>query len=65
MLAVLEPLTREADPWLEASSVVVLERSTRSPEPSWPAGMRRFADKTYGETRVWFAELDEPDQGSS
>lgn len=65
VLAVLEPLTREADPWLEASSVVVLERSTRSPEPSWPAGMRRFADKTYGETRVWFAELDEPDQGSS
>ncbi len=55
--AVLEPLTRREDPWLEARSVVVLERSTRSPEPSWPAGMRCFANKTYGETRLWFAEL--------
>nr|WP_300340366.1 16S rRNA (guanine(966)-N(2))-methyltransferase RsmD [Actinomyces sp.] len=63
--AVLKPLTRREDPWLEASSVVVLERSTRSPEPGWPAGMRRFADKTYGETRVWFAELDEPGQETS
>ncbi len=63
--AVLEPLTRHEDPWLEARSVVVLERSTRAPEPVWPAGMRCLADKTYGETRLWFAELDTPEEPAS
>ena len=23
----------------------------------WPAGLRRFGEKRYGETCVWFAEL--------
>ena len=27
-----------------------------SPEPAWPAGLERFAEKKYGETRLWFAE---------
>lgn len=43
-------------PRLAESAVVVLERSSRSPEPRWPAAMERFADKKYGETRLWFAE---------
>ncbi|TFH53507.1 16S rRNA (guanine(966)-N(2))-methyltransferase RsmD [Actinomyces viscosus] len=54
--AILTPLTRGEDPWLAASAVVVVERSTRSPEPTWPAGLERFADKRYGETTIWFAE---------
>lgn len=41
---------------LAEGAVVVLERSSRSPEPDWPAGLERFADKKYGETRLWFAE---------
>ena len=41
-------------------AVVVVERSTRSPEPTWPAGLERFADKRYGETTIWFAEPAEP-----
>ncbi|MGK2348770.1 16S rRNA (guanine(966)-N(2))-methyltransferase RsmD [Actinomyces sp. W5033] len=61
VLAMLEPLGRERDPWLAPGAVVVLERSTRSPEPVWPAGLRRFSDKRYGETTVWFAEPDRAD----
>ncbi len=41
---------------LAADAVLVVERSTRSPEPTWPAGVERFDDRTYGETRVWFAQ---------
>jgi 16S rRNA (guanine966-N2)-methyltransferase len=41
---------------LAPASVVVVERSSRSPEPAWPAGLERFAERKYGETRLWFAE---------
>ncbi|MFI2752554.1 16S rRNA (guanine(966)-N(2))-methyltransferase RsmD [Cellulomonas sp. P22] len=41
---------------LTPDAVVVVERSTRSPEPSWPAGLERFDDRSWGETRVWFAQ---------
>ena len=54
--AMLAPLVRRRDPWLAPGAVVVLERSARSPEPAWPAGLRRFGARRYGETRVWFAE---------
>ncbi|MET1033913.1 MAG: 16S rRNA (guanine(966)-N(2))-methyltransferase RsmD [Arthrobacter sp.] len=47
-------------PVLDAGAVVVLERSTRSPEPAWPAGVVRFAERKYGETTLWFAEPVEP-----
>ena len=57
LTAILAPLIRSEEPWLTASAVVVVERSTRSPEPTWPEGMRRFADRRYGETTIWFAEL--------
>ena len=43
-------------PHLAAGAVVVVERSSRTPEPAWPGGMERFAEKKYGETRLWFAE---------
>ncbi|MBP1135833.1 16S rRNA (guanine966-N2)-methyltransferase [Arthrobacter sp. PvP023] len=52
MGAVLEELS----PYLAESAVVVVERSSRSPEPSWPASLERFAEKKYGETKLWFAE---------
>lgn len=50
--AVLTVLT----PRLAEGAVVVLERSTRSPEPAWPPGLERFSERTYGETRLWFLE---------
>ena len=56
LTAILSPLTRSEDPWLAPRAVVVVERSTRSPEPAWPQGLGRFADKRYGETTLWFAE---------
>jgi 16S rRNA (guanine966-N2)-methyltransferase len=52
LATVLEKLGRHLAP----GAVVVVERSSRSPEPSWPAVLERFAEKKYGETRLWFAE---------
>ncbi|MBP2414084.1 16S rRNA (guanine966-N2)-methyltransferase [Arthrobacter stackebrandtii] len=43
-------------PRLSPFAVVVVERSARTPQPTWPAGLALFADKKYGETRLWFAE---------
>lgn len=48
--------------WLAAEAVVVVERSSRAPEPRWPAhtaaeaGLAPVADRRYGETTLWFAE---------
>ncbi|MBT2568342.1 16S rRNA (guanine(966)-N(2))-methyltransferase RsmD [Arthrobacter sp. ISL-85] len=55
--AVLQKLAAHLAP----GAVVVVERSSRSPEPGWPDGMTRFAEKKYGETRLWFAEPFVPD----
>lgn len=41
---------------LAEDATVIVERSSRSPEPVWPANMEKIADKKYGETRLWFAE---------
>ncbi|MGR0159705.1 16S rRNA (guanine(966)-N(2))-methyltransferase RsmD [Paenarthrobacter nitroguajacolicus] len=43
-------------PHLDDAAVVVVERSSRSPEPTWPTALECFADKKYGETKLWFAE---------
>ena len=42
-----------ADEWLAPDAVVVVERSTRSPEP---ACVRRHAERgrRYGETTLWY-----------
>ncbi|NUP58815.1 MAG: 16S rRNA (guanine(966)-N(2))-methyltransferase RsmD, partial [Pseudarthrobacter sp.] len=55
--AVLEKLAAHLAP----GAVVVVERSSRSPEPGWPGALTRFAEKKYGETRLWFAEPFVPD----
>jgi 16S rRNA (guanine966-N2)-methyltransferase len=49
---VLESLTER---WLTDDALVVLERSTRSPEPTWPEGLTRTDERRYGETTLWFA----------
>jgi 16S rRNA (guanine966-N2)-methyltransferase len=43
-------------PHLDDAAVVVVERSSRSPEPAWPDSLECFAHKKYGETKLWFAE---------
>ncbi|WP_306630824.1 16S rRNA (guanine(966)-N(2))-methyltransferase RsmD [Arthrobacter sp. B1I2] len=57
----LSAVLRKLAVHLVPGAVVVVERSSRSPEPEWPDGMTRFAEKKYGETRLWFAEPFVPD----
>ncbi|MEZ0449792.1 16S rRNA (guanine(966)-N(2))-methyltransferase RsmD [Cellulomonas sp. ICMP 17802] len=42
---------------LSAHAVVVVERSSRTPEPTWPDALERFDRRAYGDTVMWFAEL--------
>lgn len=44
---------------LSPGGVVVVERSSRSPEPTWPAGIEPIRSRAYGETTLWFAEIPE------
>lgn len=45
--------------WLASQALVIIERSGRSPEPTWPAALRGDGHKRYGDTTLWFAEADE------
>lgn len=47
-------------PLLREDAVVVVERSSRSPEPRWPAGLERERRKDYGETTIWWASSASP-----
>lgn len=40
-------------------ATLVIERSSRSPEPSWPAGLIATGERRYGETTLWFAVADD------
>ncbi len=40
--------------WLATGSVIVVERSARSVEPAWPAGLVRDRERRYGETVLWY-----------
>ncbi|WP_072687529.1 16S rRNA (guanine(966)-N(2))-methyltransferase RsmD [Rhodococcus marinonascens] len=50
---VLEHL--RAHGWVADGSIVVLERSSRSPETSWPEGFAPVKAKKYGEARIELA----------
>ncbi len=52
-------LTQLTAGWLRDGAIVVLERSTRSVEPSWPQGLRVLNSKTYGETKIWYLTYEE------
>lgn len=43
-------------PLLAPDAAVLVERSSRSPEPTWPEGVARLREKRYGETTLWWAE---------
>lgn len=51
--------------WLVPDALVVVERSSRSPRPAWPTGIRELRRKRYGETTLWYGhaavEPAEPD----
>ena len=40
--------------WLVPGAMVVVERSSRSPAPAWPAGIDAERSKRYGETTLWY-----------
>lgn len=40
--------------WLAPDALVVLERSSRSPEPAWPQPLVTESSRRYGETRLWY-----------
>jgi 16S rRNA (guanine966-N2)-methyltransferase len=42
-------------PRLAPDAIVMLERSSRSPEPAWPNGMELERRKNYGDTTLWWA----------
>ena len=49
--------------WLAPEAMVVVERSSRSPEPAWPDGLVDPRSKRYGETVLWYghaAPMDHP-----
>lgn len=52
----LHDILDAAVPQLHEAATIVVERNTRSPEPTWPEGIEPFHDKTYGSTRIWLAE---------
>ncbi|HVD23412.1 MAG TPA: 16S rRNA (guanine(966)-N(2))-methyltransferase RsmD [Lapillicoccus sp.] len=47
--------------WLAPEALVVVERSSRSPEPRWSEGLEPAGERRYGETRMWFADGPGPD----
>ena len=46
-------------PQLAEDAMVLVERSSRSPEPTWPDGLALVRKKSYGETLLWWAEIAE------
>lgn len=52
--------------WLVPSALVVVERSSRSPEPAWPDGFSDRRHKKYGETMLWYGHAaSQPPPGPS
>ena len=37
----------------------MVERSARTEEPVWPAGLQRFEVSNHGETRLWYLEAED------
>ncbi|GAA0506453.1 16S rRNA (guanine966-N2)-methyltransferase [Saccharopolyspora erythraea NRRL 2338] len=53
-----------ANGWTAPDSLVVVERSTRSGEPDWPAPLRALRTKRYGDTAVHWAVHEADAAGS-
>lgn len=54
--AELNKVLSAAVPQLHEAATVVVERDSRSGEPTWPEGLSRFHEKSYGSTHIWLAE---------
>ena len=51
--------------WLVPGALVVVERSGRSAQPRWPAGINGARDKRYGETVLWYGHAASSDASSA
>ena len=61
LAAVLDGLVRYG--WLADDAVLVVERSSRSPEPAWVPGVTGGRSRRYGETTLWYGRAAAgPDQ---
>ncbi|HVT65303.1 MAG TPA: 16S rRNA (guanine(966)-N(2))-methyltransferase RsmD [Mycobacteriales bacterium] len=40
--------------WLAAGAVVCVERATRGPGPTWPAGIEGLRSRRYGDSTLWY-----------
>jgi 16S rRNA (guanine966-N2)-methyltransferase len=47
----------DANGWVAAGSLVIIERSSRSPQPTYPAGWETLRERRYGETVLWYVRL--------
>jgi 16S rRNA (guanine966-N2)-methyltransferase len=45
-------------PRLSPDATVVIERSSRDPEPAWPAGLTLDKRKLYGDTAIYWVSVD-------
>jgi 16S rRNA (guanine966-N2)-methyltransferase len=52
LVAALAALIRNG--WVRDGATVVVERSARTVEPAWPAGLVRSRERDYGETVLWY-----------
>lgn len=50
----VEELLEALSPHLDDTGIVVVERSQKTPEPSWPDSLELIKAKTYGDTAVYF-----------
>ncbi|TFC82699.1 16S rRNA (guanine(966)-N(2))-methyltransferase RsmD [Cryobacterium sinapicolor] len=48
-------------PLLDPDALIIVERSSRSPEPDWGVGLESDRRKDYGDTTVWYASPVLPD----
>jgi 16S rRNA (guanine966-N2)-methyltransferase len=44
--------------WLAPGAVVVIERSSRSPEPAWVQGVTGERCRRYGESALWYGRAE-------
>lgn len=47
----------DSNQWVATGSLVVVERSARSPQPSYPEGWANLRMRRYGETVLWYVRL--------
>ena len=48
----VDPVLTSLVPW--AGDVVVVERRTRGPAPTWPDGLEALRSRRYGEATLWY-----------